>query len=325
MLSCFFLAQVNEETRALKRMVVQFLEKGLTQAVSVRDTYALQNGIIFFWNLHVHIFRHNLFKSALDELPKFIATAIAAADGLIAQQAAAAVTADAGGGGTSIAVEPFDHRLRLSLLETQAAFFESKGMLTEAIEAANKGATGGAGAGAPAKSTKGAATSSTTAVPEVPEYLRKKACELSSRLVLVQANSGAAAGKGGGGAKSEPPAFGNSFLNVFSVIVQAEQPVPLMSKELAVTLVNKAIEMLERDVEADLSVTDFNSLSQERFSQLVEMQVEAWTRLTRLRMLFGDTIGSQYTAEKCLNLVSVEHISKTDESFLSPRVWRWIR
>jgi hypothetical protein len=55
------------------------------------------------------------------------------------------------------------------------------------------------------------------------------------------------------------------------------------------------------------------------------MQVEAWTRLTRLRMLFGDTIGSQYTAEKCLGLVSVHHLSKTDEAFLNPRVWRWIR
>jgi hypothetical protein len=64
---------------------------------------------------------------------------------------------------------------------------------------------------------------------------------------------------------------------------------------------------------------------QERFSQLVEMQVEAWTRLTRLRMLFQDTIGSQYTAEKCLALVGAEHMTKTDESFLSPRVWRWIR
>jgi hypothetical protein len=64
---------------------------------------------------------------------------------------------------------------------------------------------------------------------------------------------------------------------------------------------------------------------QERFSQLIEMQVEAWTRLTRLRMLFGDTIGSQYTAEKCLGLVSVHHLSKTDEAYLNPRVWRWIR
>lgn len=64
---------------------------------------------------------------------------------------------------------------------------------------------------------------------------------------------------------------------------------------------------------------------QERFSQLVEMQVEAWTRLTRLRMLFGDTIGSQYTAEKCLGLVAAGHVSPADEGYLNPRVWRWIR
>jgi len=118
--------------------------------------------------------------------------------------------------------------------------------------------------------------------------------------------------------------FGNAFLNVFSVLVQAEQPAQIMPKETAVVLVNKAIELLEKDVEADLSVVDLASLSQERFSQLIEMQVEAWTRLTRLRMLFGDTIGSQYTAEKCLALVSVTNMSKADEAFLSPRVWRWI-
>lgn len=308
---------MSEETRVLKRMVVQFLDKGVAQAVLVKDVFALQNGIIFFWNLHVHIFRHNLFKHALDELLKFITAAIAASDALIAQAAAGGAPAVASAGSDPRA---FDHRLRQSLLETQAAFFESKGMLTEAVEAANKGAGAGAAAGAPGKAAKGAPAP--TAEPEVPEYLRKKACELSSRLVLVQATSGAAAAKG---AKTDPPLFGNSFLNVFSVIVQAEQPAPLMAKDTAAALVNRAIEMLERDVESDLSVTDFNTLSQERFSQLVEMQVEAWTRLTRLRMLFGDTIGSQYTAEKCLSLVSVEHISKTDESFLSPRVWRWIR
>jgi hypothetical protein len=35
-----------------------------------------------------------------------------------------------------------------------------------------------------------------------------------------------------------------------------------MAKETAVALVNKAVDILEKDVEADLSVLDFNTLSQ---------------------------------------------------------------
>lgn len=320
-INCFFsyVEQVGAEIQSLKRLVVQYLDRGLAQAVSVKDVYALQNGIIFFWNLHVHIFRNGLYKYAIEELPKFLVSAVAAVDGVLASLSSAAV-------GVHIVVTgaepaPFDHRLRLSLLETLASFYETKGQLTEAVETANKGAIlpGAAPAGKPAKG----APVAEVAAPEVSEYLRKKICEQSSRLSLLQSSGGAAGGKGAPKA-GELPVFGNSFLNVFSIIVQAEQPAAVMPKETAVLLVNKAIELLEKDVEADLSVVDFASLSQERFSQFVEMQVEAWTRLTRLRMLFGDTIGSQYTAEKCLALVSVTNMSKADESFLSPRVWRWI-
>ena len=303
----------------MKRMVVQYLEKGLAQAVLVKDIYALQNGIIFFWNLHVHLFRNGLYKYVIEDIPRFLVSAIAAVDTVLASLSATKATLPAAAAGAEPA--PFDHRLRLSLLETLASYYESKGQLAEAVETANKGAilAGAAPAGKPAKG----APVVEAAAPEVSEYLRKKICEQSSRLSLLQGASGAAGGKGAPKA-GEPPVFGNAFLNVFAIIVQAEQPTQVMSKETAIVLVNKAVEQLEKDIEADLQMVDFVSLSQERFSQLLEMQVEAWTRLTRLRMLFGDTIGSQYTAEKCLALVSVTNLSKADEAFLSPRVWRWV-
>ena len=55
------------------------------------------------------------------------------------------------------------------------------------------------------------------------------------------------------------------------------------------------------------------------------MQVEAWTRLTRLRMLCNDTIGAQYTAEKCLSIIHIDNMNTTDLNNLSTKVWRWIR
>jgi hypothetical protein len=243
------LLQVSEETRSLKRLVVQFLQLGVAQAVSVKDAYAVQNGVIYFWNLHVHIFRHSLYTQMLPEMVGFLTSAIAAVDTLTAP--AAALT-------TGYEGAPVDHRLRLSLLETLSSYYEAKGMLAEAIDAANKG-TGGGSAPAGGKPAKGAPPQD--APPEVPEYLRKKICEQSSRLVLLQGAAAAAGGKGGA-KPSEPPTFGNAFLNVFSVIIQAEQPAPLMVKETAVALVNKAVDILEKDVEADLSVLDFNTLSQ---------------------------------------------------------------
>jgi hypothetical protein len=244
--------QVSEETRSLKRLVVQFLQLGVVQAVSVKDAYAVQNGVIYFWNLHVHIFRHNLYTQMLPEIVGFLTSAIAAVDSFtVSAAAAAAPTAGYEGA-------PLDHRLRLSLRETLSSCYEANGMLAEAIDAANKG-TGGGSAPAGGKPAKGAPPQD--APPEVPEYLRKKICEQSSRLVLLQGAAAAAGGKGGA-KPSEPPMFGNAFLNVFSVIIQAEQPAPLMVKEAAVALVNKAVDILEKDVEADLSVLDFNTLSQ---------------------------------------------------------------
>jgi hypothetical protein len=243
--------QVSEETRSLKRLVVQFLQLGVAQAVSVKDSYAVQNGVIYFWNLHVHIFRHSVYTQMLPEMVGFLTSAIAAVDTLTAPAAAAVLTAGYEGA-------PVDHRLRLSLLETLSSYYEAKGMLAEAIDAANKG-TGGGSAPAGGKPAKGAPAQDTP--PEVPEYLRKKICEQSSRLVLLQGAAAAAGGKGAA-KPSEPPTFPNAFLNVFSVIIQAEQPAPLMVKETAVALVNKAVDILEKDVEADLSVLDFNTLSQ---------------------------------------------------------------
>ena len=54
------------------------------------------------------------------------------------------------------------------------------------------------------------------------------------------------------------------------------------------------------------------------------MQVECWSRLARLKILFKDFIGAQTCAENCLNLISKEKMKREDKENLSSKVWRWI-
>jgi len=217
----------------------------------------------------------------------------------------------------------FDHRLRLAMIETLVDYYEANGQLPEAILFATKGCVDKLG------------TDPITTGTIIPEYYRKRVVEQVSRLTLLQTTAGGAStaavdkggkGKGGGAAVTEAPKLTSAFLNVFATIIQAELPVSIMSVEQSKVLIQKAIDLLEKDVkvELDTQMDASSSVTQERFSQLLEMQTEAWTRLTRLRLILGDTIGSQYTDEKCLELVSYSTLSDHDRSCLNARVWRWV-
>ena len=66
-----------------------------------------------------------------------------------------------------------------------------------------------------------------------------------------------------------------------------------MPKEVSVQLTDKAVTLLTGDAVTFLSSLSWAQLSEERFCQLIEMQAEAWCRVTRLRLLFDDTVGAQ--------------------------------
>jgi hypothetical protein len=285
----------SPEMMRLKQLVVTAIDRGVRLAVAFKDSIGVQNGLIYFWNLHLHIFRSSvLCAAAMDEVFEFLKAAVA-----VIETARALVPA------TADPAMLFDDRIRISYLETLAGFLESRGQLSQALEVATKG------------------SSSTTAV----EYTRRKICEMTSRLGLLNATSAGAAGTKGGAKNAggaDPPKFDNPLLNVFANLAQAELPVESVPREQAVALVDRTVALLEGDVAAFLASQIWVELTQERFSQLLEMQAECWTRLTRLRILFGDIIGSQYTAEKCLALVAKEALSEVDATIVSNRVWRWI-
>ena len=56
----------------IKTLVAQSLLVGTKLALSVNDEYGYQNGATYFWNLHIHIFRKNLYMSLLPQVVEML-------------------------------------------------------------------------------------------------------------------------------------------------------------------------------------------------------------------------------------------------------------
>ena len=283
----------------MKRLIILSLEKGMTLAVSAKDILGVQNAVVYLWNLHLHIFRSDLYANVMDELMELVKLSISTIDSL-----KAATNADPS---TDLlaAATAVDDRMRLAMIESLAGYLECKNQLHQAIEIAVKGATG----------------------PGT-EYMRKRVCEMVSRLLVLQHAAGAAAAGDKKGGKPpppiEPPKYDNPFLTLFATITHAEQPIEMVPKEMSLSLTDKAASLMTAEVATYLSSINWAQLTQERYSQLIEMQTESWCRIIRMRLLFDDTVGAQFAAEKCLSLVSKEAMSREDESMLNSRVLRWM-
>ena len=276
----------DEEIQLIKKMVIDTLEKGLQLSLSTNNFFAVQNSIIYFWNLHLHVFRYKLYDHVTTEFVEFLKLSISSID-LIKSAIV----------GKDLA-NTFDDRIKITISEVLGLYYEKQKQFPQAIDVVTK-----------------------VCSMSCPEYLRRRVCELASRLTLVQAVGGG--GKGGKG-PPEPPKYDNIFLNVFSLIIQAEQPIELIPKEQASQLTDKAITAMTTELSTFLNALNWDDMTQERYSQVVEMQVECWSRLARLKIIFKDYIGAQTCAESCLNVISKEKMKKEDKKNLSSKVWRWI-
>lgn len=280
----------TEEMITLKSLVVRSLFVGASLGKSVADPYAMQNAIIYFWNMHIHIFRKQLYQDVSHEVLNFLKFAVQMLDAIQPPKPIKGLP-------TEVVV---DDRLLVAVSEGLIDIYEAKNDLTLAIEVATKAANG-----------KGS------------EYMRRKLCERLSMLTIKASTAGLAGGKGGKSGAGDPAKFDSVLLNVYACIAQAECQIT-SSKEAGATLVAKAIAAMDGEVSTFLSQLAWIEMTQERYSQLFEMQAECWTRLTRLQTVLQDTVGSQYTAEKCLALISNNNISPDDLAILSPRFWRWL-
>lgn len=233
--------------------------------------------MIYFWNLHLHVFRKRIYDVVLDDFVSFLTTACGVID--------------------SLQKEKLDNRLCVSLYEGLAGIYQQRGQYAEATQVSAKGLAYGNA------------------------YINRRLCEIASRLPILSVGAGA----GGKGAKApEPPKFDDPFLKVYSILSQCELVHELITKEMITTSLATASNIMSNDVKEYIKKKDVPNMTKEEYDQLIEMQAECWTRITRGKFLIHDVIGSQTSAEQCLQLVNEDVLKKSDEKALSTRVWRWM-
>lgn len=287
-----------DETDAMmhiKTIVLLALTKALLLGAALEDAIAVQNVLIYFWNMHLHIFRGNLYALAMQEVHDFLHAAAEALDKLSKSATRTAA--------------PVDEKLRLMILEAHAMSLVASDSLQNAIEV----------------------TAKACAISRCPAYHRKRCAELLCRLQLLTGSSGTGAkGKAGDGSL---PKFDDAFLNVFAIIVTVEADTT--PDEIKRQNIAKAVIAIDAEVSRQIKDMNLCVLSREARDQLQEMIVEAYTRLTRANIKLGNIHSANDTAEKCLRVVSdgiaafaVEKPrpspdDQSPSSAVHKRVWRW--
>lgn len=145
--------QCSQDIMTMKRLVILSLERGMLLAVSVKDSLGVQNAVVYLWNLHLHVFRYEMFSQAMDELVELVKLSITQLDALKPITTGASATAN-NASAVADASTVVDDRLKLSMSEALAGYLEAKKLYPQAIECAIKAATGSG-----------------------TEYMRKRVCE----------------------------------------------------------------------------------------------------------------------------------------------------
>ena len=222
--------------------------KGLQLSILLSDEFGIQNAIIHYWNLHMHIFRRGLYVLCLPEVFEFLKLAcdslvnqtsiytqyqvqggVGGAGAAVAKSAPPAKGAGKGGDKTQAAVtasvsmltpSPVDERLFLTLNETLASFLEAKDQVQEACAVATKACV--------IESKSPAATTATTITAP---YLRRRLCEIACQ-ATARLSLGTGGGGGKGGAVASPAVaiatainnlkFDSPFLTCYSCLTLGE-------------------------------------------------------------------------------------------------------
>lgn len=295
----------SEEMQQIKSIIIKSVAEALKISLRVKDDYSIQNGIVFFWNLHLHVFRRSLGHVALPEMLEFLK--------LAHETLLAAKKREADKLGTGIYVPPppeIDFRLCVAICE---AYSSVVALLSKdvpgAIDIAVKGCT---------EETGGPSA-----------YVRRRLCEHAARLSAAPATPIEAGGKGATKAPTsgEPLKFDHPFLNVFSLLVCGEAVE--VTKEAVKGFVAKIRGIIDGDLKEVIDNIDIPNLSKEQYDQLMELRACALTRLTRLYVTIGDVYGAYASAEECTKLIENSLTSNPEteghnRDVIPPRVWRWM-
>lgn len=186
--------------------------------------------------------------------------------------------------------------------------YESKQMLVEAVELAKKGGM-------------------TFNFPTLPLgtseacYYRKGLVEKASKLTVLNALNGVAAAPAGKEGKGGAPPTAeilqvpeNVLLTAYSNLAIAEfYPADTIPAQLLSDALAKAISLMQNDVKAFIVAEEDKESkgvyvrTREKTFQRVEMQLECYTRLARLKILYSDYVNGQYLAQNGLNIFTTMH------------------
>jgi hypothetical protein len=145
----------SEEIKHAKSLVCLSLQRAVELCQATEDQYGLQNAVIYFWNLHLPLFRQKLYASATDEVEAFLKLSLDTMQKLEEKAEKPSV----------VSPGKLDGRLKANLVEAVVLVAEARQAIPAGLEVANKFA----------------------ADISISVYSRRKLSELSGRLAVLQA------------------------------------------------------------------------------------------------------------------------------------------
>jgi hypothetical protein len=313
---------MNTDLKKMKILAVKSLEKAFELSLLRKDIFSVQNVLIYYWNLHLHLFKDfSLLSASLVEVFDFAKVIIQAVDNVITFPHA------------SICFEP---KILLNLMNVYSYFAERQLNQPQiAFEIAVKGSN---------LSFPRLVNHSTEAC-----YLKRQLFERASRLSILNAVNGVAGGGGKGGKASmslEPlVSSDNAFLNVYSNLAIAElvdndkiprEIVTAALEKAAKFLTSEVADMIQKEVTGEQNGTILKV--KEHSEQRLEMSLECHSRISRLRIVYSDFVAAQDVAELGVALFnktfSVKHGISEEDDFeetegsateeSTTKIFRWV-
>jgi hypothetical protein len=326
---------------SIKRTVLRLLTQALSLAMDSLDITSIHNVLIYFWNIHLHVFKYSLYHLVLAEFFDFLDLSLKAFDVMI-QSAQAHRSACGKSGLDKVNHLSVDYKLQANVIEVFMLCQVARGNLQAALDVGLKGCNG---------------------YKEASTYSRRRLCELVSRLTVVSGSAPGPATQAAKGAKKPAtnssssdiplPAFDHPILIVISQLVALEVTTsssylstvedPSRFQSLHPALIEKATALMRSEVVAAVSALSNRTneigeripLSQEENDETQELLVSCWARLTRANLKQENIYATNDTANECM-LILNSGISQSsrdpNESHdfsgerklkIHKRVWRW--
>ena len=307
---------VPPEILSMKRLAVNAIKKGFTLSMELKDIFLVQNVLIYFWNLHLHIVRKKLFSAVLDEIVDFLKLVTTSTDSLVAYGNSA---------------DFLDPKLILFYYEVLSCISFAKGSVSDALSLCTK-ALQISFSSIPLSSTANA-------------YARKAVIEVGSVYNVLHAIQSSATNAKGKEVVVPGPLSQteNPFLSVFGALSIAEADtasIPGIPPDLQLECLEKASKIMLADVptmvQKEVLQEDSKQVikTKEARNQRLEMMLECCARLSRLKILRGDYVGAQdwsevglkqfYSTALVLSNTSRENMEKEGDDDGNSKIYRWI-